>query len=429
MKVALTGDVALELIAPYFREEGFEVYTPVGFATWRQEILDENSGLHKFKPDAIFDVTSLDGVLRDEIPGFFDERMRALASMPYSLAGIRAIVDEFKWIAASAPKKVLAVDADETLWRGILSEDGREALSPCADFQRGLAELRSEGVVLVLLSKNDPVFPFMRRDMPLSDGDFAAMKVNWGPKAGNLIEACRELNLGVDSVVFLDDNAHERAQMAAQLPEVAVAPWTGWDGGVAPRTLLRRLKTYFFPKAGTTEEDRLRSADYAARRLRAESLAGAKSLDEYLTALDLRVAPGIASEGDLDRLAQMAGKTNQFNATTIRRTRDEFAALLSDPSKRVFVFRTRDRYGEQGLVCYAVVDVATRRATDFVMSCRAMGRTLEHFAWRYVCTELGFTPQVDFTPTAKNGPFKAFLDSGMSGRTWYLRQTPSLGGC
>ena len=63
------------------------------------------------------------------------------------------------------------------------------------------------------------------------------------------------------------------------------------------------------------------------------------------------------------------------------------------------------------------------------MSCRAMGRTLEHFAWRYVCTELGFTPQVDFTPTAKNGPFKAFLDSGMSGRTWYLRQTPSLGGC
>ncbi|MCR5413991.1 MAG: HAD-IIIC family phosphatase [Kiritimatiellae bacterium] len=419
MKVALAGDVALDLLAPYFREAGFETYVPAGFGTWRQELLDGNSGLHRFSPDAVCDVRSYDGVLAREIPGFFDERMRVLASMPYSLAGIRAIVDEFSWSVLSSSRKILAVDADETLWRGILSEDGKENLSPCTSFQEGLKALRAEGVTLVLLTKNDPVFPFMRGDMPLKDGDFAVMKVNWGPKAGNLLEACRELNLGVESAVFLDDNPFERAQMKAQLPEVATAPWNGWDGGCPAVTLLRRLKSCFFSGMGATAEDRLRSADYSAMAARAESLAGAKTLEGYLDSLDLRVEPSAAGERDLDRLAQMAGKTNQFNATTIRRSRACFASLIADPSKRVFVFRSRDRYGDQGLVCYVVADLPSRRITDFVMSCRAMGRTLEHFAWRYVCDALGFVPSVDFVPTAKNGPFKAFLDSGMAVRTRY----------
>ena len=410
MKVALTGDVALDLLAPYFRDAGYEVYVPAGFATWRQELLDETSGLRRFAPDFIFDVTAHDGALSAEVPGFFDERMRQLASMPYSLAGIKALVDEFGFFRLAAPKKVLAVDADNTLWRGILSEDGRDALVPCAEFQRGLKTLRDRGVILVLLTKNDPSSDFMRADMPLADADFAIRKINWSPKAGNLIEACRELNVGLDSVVFVDDNPHERAQMAAHLPEVVVAPWNGWTGAPQEeKSLLRRLDEYFFSNIGTTAEDRLRAASYAANAAALETRNNFANVGDYLKSLGLKVSPRLATEGDLDRLAQMAGKTNQFNATTIRRTRDDFASLLSDASTRVYVFSTSDRFGEQGVVCYIVADLKSRRLTDFVMSCRAMGRTLEHFAYRHVSRDLGYPPAVDFAPTAKNAPFKDFL--------------------
>ena len=415
MKVALTGDVALDLLAPYFREAGYEVYVPAGFGTWRQELLDPTSGLRRFAPDFIFDVTAHDDVLAQEVPGFFDERLRVLASMPYSLAGIRALVEELAWAIRRAPKKVLAVDADNTLWRGILSEDGKDALEPFTDFQRALLALRAEGVMLVLASKNDPVFPFLRADMPLADEHFAALKVNWAPKAGNLIDACRELNVGVDSVVFVDDNPHERAQMADHLPEVAVAPW---NGEMTP-SLARRLKEYFFADMGRTAEDRLRADSYRAESARREVAARFASVGDYLADLGLHVAPSLAEEGDLDRLAQMAGKTNQFNATTIRRTRADFAALLADPTKRVFVFRAGDRFGEQGIVCYIVADLPSRRLTDFTMSCRAMGRTLEHFAYRHVATALGFAPAIDYVPTAKNAPFKAFLDGDPNGKTYY----------
>ena len=405
MKIALAGDAALDLMAPYFRQAGYEVYVPAGFGAWRQELLDPNSPLNAFKPDFVYDVTAHDDVLAREVPGFFDERMRQIASMPYSLAGIRAIVDELAWQLVAAPKKVLAVDADNTLWEGILSEDGKERLQPYADFQKGLVELRSEGVLLALVSKNDPVFPFMRADMALQDDDFAALKITWSPKAGSIIELCRELNLGADSVVFLDDNPHERAQMRAHLPAVAVAPWSAPPS----RQTVRRLREYFFADMGRTEEDRLRAASYRARS--AASAGDFASAEDYLKSLELHASASFATDGDLDRLAQMAGKTNQFNATTIRRSREDFAALLADGSKRVFVFRAGDRFAEMGIVCYVVADLPSRRITDFVMSCRAMGRTLEYFAYAHVSATLGFAPAIDFVPSAKNFPFRQFLSN------------------
>ena len=446
MKIALLGNITLDFFAQDFRRMGHEVYVPPGFDTWRQETLDPESGLHRFAPDAtllllpnedifkvVTDLSSLEdptrltslaptlplSTLAHETPGFWDDRMRRLAAMPFSLAGLKAIEEEFLFLAefAAAPKKILAVDADNTLWRGIVSEDEPEAIVPYVDFQRGLLALKEKGVLLVLLSKNDPVFPFLRADMPLKDGDFAALKVNWAPKAGNLVEACRELNLGVESVVFLDDNPYERAQMAAHLPEVAVAPWDGVPGP----GLVRRLKDYFFFDAGRTAEDRLRAADYAHTAAATELKRKYATVGDYLADLELKVQPSLATEADLDRLAQMAGKTNQFNATTIRRDRGAFAALLADETKCVFVFRTWDRFGAQGIVCYVVVDRTARRITDFVMSCRAMGRTLEHFVYGYVCDALGCALPVDCVATAKNAPFRAFLESGMKGPTYYAR--------
>lgn len=322
------------------------------------------------------------------------------------------------------PAKVLAVDADNTLWKGIVSEDGSDAVVSYAGFQQGLKLLRSKGVMLALLSKNDPPCggespiekAFARPDMPLDLSDFAFVGVNWEPKAGNLLAAARSLNVGIDSFVFVDDNPHERGQMKAHLPSVMtvddIDSWISSEmGGLA-----ERLGSTYFSDVGRTQEDILR-AQRPAVILPPQGLETSFSKAEYLKTLELKVTPSLATEADVPRLAQMAGKTNQFNATTIRRSEDDFRRLLADGGKRVHVFRLSDRFGAMGIVCFVVADVKAHRITDFAMSCRAMGRTLEFFAYNHVCRELGGgrSPEVDFSPTEKNAPFAEFLkrlDSG-----------------
>ena len=325
---------------------------------------------------------------------------------------------DFYFRVPCRPAKVLAVDADNTLWNGIVSEDGAADVEPYAAFQRGLLALKAKGVVLVLLSKNDPPDgsrspleqTFARADMPLSLNDFAFVGVSWEPKPGALLAAAKALNVGTDSFVFVDDNPHERAQMKAHLPEVMVVEdMESWQAK-RMEGLAERLGDTYFAEAGRTEEDRLRAQRPVI--LSETGLAEAVFVrGDYLKTLELKVASSRAVEADVPRLAQMAGKTNQFNATTIRRNEEEFRALLADPSKRVYVFRLSDKFGAMGIVCYVVADAAACRITDFVMSCRAMGRTLEFFAYRHVCQDLGVeTVPIDFRATAKNGPFAAFLE-------------------
>lgn len=324
------------------------------------------------------------------------------------------------------PAKVLAVDADNTLWRGIVSEDGADAVEPYAEFQRGLIELKSKGVLLALMSKNDPPSggaspierAFARSDMPLSLSDFAYVGVNWEPKPGNVLAAAHALNLGTDSVVFVDDNPHERAQMTSHLPEVMTLDGMEEWCSRKMEGLAEHLAETYFAGAGKTREDILRAMRPAETALAAEF-----SKAEYLKTLGLKVEASEAAEADIPRLAQMAGKTNQFNATTIRRDEEDFRGLMRDPGKRVYVFRLSDKFGEMGIVCYVVADAGRKAITDFAMSCRAMGRTLEFFAYRYVCGELGETDlEIDFRRTEKNGPFAAFLERLASGeRETYCR--------
>lgn len=348
------------------------------------------------------------------------------ASIPIEDVAELKTFHDFYFRLPCRPAKVLAVDADNTLWRGIVSEAGADAVVPHAGFQNGLKGLRERGVMLALLSKNDPPGggcspiekAFARPDMPLDLLDFAFVGVNWEPKAGNLLAAAKALNVGADSFVFVDDNPHERAQMKAHLPCVMtlsdVDRWlvSGMEG------LAEELGRSFFSDAGKTWEDILRARRSAIVPPPGETEA-LFSKAEYLKTLELKAVPSLATEADVPRLAQMAGKINQFNATTIRRSEEDFRRLLSDGGRRVYVFRLGDRFGEMGIVCYAVADVAARRITDFAMSCRAMGRTLEFFAYNHVCRDLGggTPPHIDFVPTAKNAPFGAFLDRIAAGDT------------
>ena len=154
---------------------------------------------------------------------------------------------------------------------------------------------------------------------------------------------------------------------------------------------------------------------YRAEAARRVSAAHAPTLSSYLDGLHMSCAASLAMPSDVPRLAQMAGKTNQFNATTLRRTPDEMAMLVADRNHRVWTFRLSDSFGSIGLVCYVIYNCTSSHITDFVMSCRAMGRTLEHFALNHVRRALASEGRtvcgIDFTPTAKNAPFKAFLDS------------------
>ena len=349
------------------------------------------------------------------------------ASIPIEDVENLKTFSDFYFRLPCRPAKVLAVDADNTLWKGIVSEDGAESVEPYVEFQQGLKALRSKGVMLALLSKNDPpsggTSPiekvFAREDVPLSIDDFSFVGVNWEPKAGNLLAAAKALNVGTDSFVFVDDNPHERAQMKSHLPEVMVLgdveAWIakGMDG------LAEELSVSYFADAGKTEEDILR-AKRPVMILPSGGLDNEFSKADYLKTLELKVLPSLAGEADIPRLAQMAGKTNQFNATTIRRSEDDFRRLLADCSRRVYVFRLSDKFGAMGIVCYVVVDAASHRITDFVMSCRAMGRTLEFFALRHVCDALGVEPSavgIDFHRTEKNAPFAAFLERVAAGDT------------
>ncbi len=458
MKIALLGDVSVEFFASDFRREGHDIFVPSGFGAWREAVLAENGALKTFAPDAALvvrdeprdedgaalavlatfcphvvdiDIASLEA----ETPGFRDERMKQAAAFPFSLAGLHAIEDEFRWACRASPKKVLAVDADNTLWEGIVSEDGPDAVRPRAAFQKGLLALREKGVPLVLLTKNDPPSNgksavervFSCDDMPMSLEDFAVVRSNWSPKVANLRIAAAEMNLAEDAFVFVDDNPHERAEMESLGNGVAVvaAERDDWPE-MSQLQLLRRLREYFFADAGLTKEDLARAKMYEDEAKRRAAAANAPSLDEYLKSLDLTVAPSLATQDDIPRLAQMAGRTNQFNATTIRRDEQNFQNLLADPSKRVFVFRAKDRHGEMGLVCYVVCNLETGRATDFVMSCRAMGRTLEDFAFNYVRDEMSAIGSplkgIDFVPTPRNEPFNAFhktIDVNCPRRTFF----------
>ncbi len=437
----------MEFFAVDLRREGHEVFVPSGFGAWREAVLEEGGGLREFSPDAAMvvrneprgedegslaalasfcpRVADIDlAALGAETEGFRDWRMWKAAGFPFSLVGLRAIEEEFRWAADGGRRKVLAVDADNTLWDGIISEDGPDAVRPRVVFQEGLLALRSRGVPLVLLTKNEPLSDgksaieraFARADMPLSLGDFAVVRSNWSPKPANLRIAAAEMNLGEDAFAFVDDNEHERAEMSARIPGVFVAeaPRGDWPDALQ-RQLLRRLGAHLFPWAGGTAEDRARADMYAQEAERRRAADAAPTLEGYLASLDLRAEASPAREEDVPRLAQMASRTNQFNATTIRRDEADFRRLMSDPSKRIYTFRARDRYGDMGLVCYVVCDLASARITDFVMSCRAMGRTLEDFALNHVRSALaeeGVTlAGIDFAPTVKNEPFRSFLAS------------------
>jgi len=320
-------------------------------------------------------------------------------------------------------RKCVVVDLDGTLWGGVVGEVGPEGiqLGPAApgieyvDFQEALLNLTKRGILLAICSKNNPddVLPVLRdhKHMVLHEEHFSAMRINWRNKAENLAELAAELNIGLDALVFLDDNPVERELVRQLLPEVLVVDMPK-DASLY-RTTLEDLTD--FELLAITREDELRVSQYQANRKRQALEQSARSLDEYLHSLDIRAAIGRAQASHVPRLVQMFNKTNQFNTTTRRYQPPDVERFLSYGEHQVYVLDVVDRFGEHGLVGTAVVREQgdTWFIDNVLLSCRVMGLSVETAVLKHIYDEAcrrGVVRLVgEFIPTKKNGPCSDFF--------------------
>jgi FkbH-like protein len=311
-----------------------------------------------------------------------DEAMERVASAPYSPAVYQRLGIGASRAARElriAPKKVVVVDGDGTLWGGVVGEDGASALDTGGDYRRlqtALRALKERGVLLALASRNEPedvwaVFA-AHPDMPLKREDFAAWRINWRPKSENVRALAQDLNFGLDALVFLDDNPAERLEIAARCPGVTVLPAT--DDPAANVAMLRHLWCFDAPFA--TAEDRARTG-YLRAEAERRAFAGTADLADYLASLQVKVEMRRARASDLPRVAQLTQKTNQFNLSLCRRSLAEIETLAHDHA--IWVVSACDRFGDYGTVGVGIArpDGATMALDTFLLSCRALGRGVE----------------------------------------------------
>jgi FkbH-like protein len=306
--------------------------------------------------------------------------------------------------------KVLLIDFDNTLWDGVMA-DG--VVQHRLEAQRLLRRLKDAGMLLVALSKNDE--KNIRWDeMHLRQEDFALMKISWNLKAQSIQEAAAELDLGIDSFVLIDDSAQERDLVTSQFPKVRALDPTKSATWISLERLLR------FPNTRDTEESRARTEMYRAQAQRRREQAEAGPEMDYpamMASLGLRLKFGRATARDLDRLTELVQRTNQFNTTTIRYTKNELASLMSSTEHCVYTAEVVDKFGSFGLVAIIILSRRSDEITidSFVMSCRAMGFGLEQAFLRLV---LDCEPQASralgkFIPTDRNAPSaRVFADNG-----------------
>lgn len=527
-KLAILRSFTLEPIAPVLRAVGLLAGLDIdvrfgGFKTFSQELLDANSFLDAYVPDAVFlavqardiapvlwerftdlnedqieaEIRQVVGSYRDlisayrarhsaplvvhnlQLPpipsnGAFDAQrshgqVAALAKINRQLTQLRtefnnvylldydglvrrrgdeAFHDPMKWMTARMPIaaaewvhlarewlrflcplsgricKALAVDLDNTLWGGVVGEDGFDGIKlddqyPGAaylDLQRAMLDLHRRGVLLAICSKNNPAEALDIIDrhpgMLLRREHFAAIRINWDEKSQSVREIARELNVGTDAIAFLDDNPVEREGVRRQVPEVTVI-----ELPADPMRYGRVLReSPVFERLELTADDRQRGRYYAEQRERDELRQGAGSLEDFYRSLQMRVHIAPLAPGTLARAAQLTQKTNQFNLTTRRYTEQQLSEMLP-PRWSVYTLRAEDRFGDNGVVGLAILkfDADAAEIDTFLLSCRVIGRTIETAflaalaqaaAEREAARFVGW-----FYVSAKNAPARDFYSS------------------
>ena len=367
------------------------------------------------------------GVVRAEgAARWTDARMWSLARAAIAQDHQPALASHLlRTLAATlrTPSKCLVLDLDNTIWGGVIGDDGPGGIQLSDDypgntfkqFQRAVLGLIDRGILLAVSSKNNPeiVEETLRShpEMVLRWDDFACVKANWRSKSENIREIAKELNIGVDALVLFDDNPVERAEVHAALPQVGII-----DVPTDPIGYVAALRdSEFFDQPVLSAEDRDRAAMYRRERDRQALAEEADSPEAFLRSLDMEAEVGLVDDQTIGRIAQLVNKTNQFNLTTRRHNQAEIAGMAADtPNHRVAWLRLRDRFGDQGLVVVGIIrrDGVVGEIDTFLMSCRVMNRRVEHAFMAYLmqqARDMGCTAmRGSYLPTAKNSMVSQF---------------------
>jgi FkbH-like protein len=357
-----------------------------------------------------------------------DPRMALLAKLAWSEAALPALADLLaRYVAGLVlpPKKCLVLDLDNTLWGGVLGEEGPEGIriaegDPVGEafraFQTAIKAVQQRGLLLAACSKNnradvEEVFR-LRPEMPLGLADFAATRINWEPKHQNIEAIARELNIGTDSLVFVDDNPAECELVRQMLPEVEVIQLprdpARYAGLLLDLPSLERLEI--------AAEDRRKTAQYKEQAAREASREAAGDMDAYLESLGTVVTTWPATPAELTRVHQLFAKTNQFNLTTKRYRPAEVETFMTSPDWHLEVVKAGDRFGDLGIIAVLLLDLrrpGTVTVDSVLMSCRAMGRGIETVIGNRIKAVArsrapGGLIVGEFRPTAKNKPAADF---------------------
>ncbi len=385
----------------------------------------------------IYEMTSLEkGIYYFDLDGvtnifgknrYRDMKRWYLAKQPFSASFMPVLSGALMRLIlpiAGKNKKCLVLDLDNTLWGGVVGEDGMENISigetpqgrAYSHFQREILGLYRKGIILAVNSKNntdDALRVFDEHpDMILKREHFSAMKINWLDKADNIRSIAEELNIGIESIVFIDDSPEERELVRIKLPEVLVP-----DMPDDPAGFVAALKALpVFDSLTITGEDRGRGRLYAEESKRIQAKKSFSDINDFYRALEIKVCIGRGDKFTIPRISQLTMKTNQFNLTTKRYSPEDVTSLSSSEDNIVLWLRSEDKYGSNGIVAVAIIKKDGPQVwhiDTFLMSCRVIGRTIEKAFLSHIVS-LAKDENVDeiraeYIATAKNQPARDFL--------------------
>lgn len=323
-------------------------------------------------------------------------------------------------------KKAILFDCDNTLWRGILGEDGFNGIDMSSqssvgkifsEVQQIAVWLSRNGVIVGLCSKNnsedvDKVFN-EHSDIILTLEDVIAKRINWQNKADNIREIASELNIGLDSILFVDDSSFEINLIKEQLPDVNTLQ-VPREIDQYPQRLLTFISTNLY--LSDNIEDREKVRQYKAQAERTKEYASHGSIESYLSSINMRLLIKEDDQSQIKRITQLTQKTNQFNLTTKRYTEKQIGDFLNSPLTKVFSASVADKFGDNGLTAIVIVDLEgdTANIDTFIMSCRIMGRTIEYAIMNYIVNNLCEAGmhfiEAEYRETAKNKPVSEFYE-------------------
>lgn len=355
-----------------------------------------------------------------------DKKMWYLSKNPYKYEFYVLLANEYtKYIKAiyGLKKKCIVLDLDNTLWGGIIGEDGLDGIilgeaypGKCyKDFQQQLLKLKNRGVILAICSKNNPedvdeVFE-KHPDMILNRTDFACIKASWNDKCTNIKTISEELNIGTDSIVFIDDNPIECELIKQQVPEITVINLS--KNPIEYPDLINSLN--YFETINLTEEDLHKTDIYKAQINRNILKNSYNNLDDYYKSLEMRVEIKEADSFAVSRIAQLAQKTNQFNLTTKRYSEKDIKEMIQDNNYKIYYIRVIDKFGDNGITGCCIlkkIDDCKLFIDTFLLSCRVMGRNIENAFMSFIynkAKEYNIKKLIgEYIPTKKNKPVKDF---------------------